>query len=219
MCSRFHELPMNARSSTRSTPVRTPTSLTTARVLVAACVASLSVVGCEREDRQLHQSAQASKPPIAISADASPPQLTEVQPGPSVAEPRTTNPDESRAYDVAQGKQWFKWYNCNGCHADGGGDKGPALMDDLWIYGAQPQNIFASIVEGRPNGMPSFGRRIPEAQVWQLVAYVRSMSGHVPSDVAPSRDDRMQTKTPENRTKAQPPKQESTASSPGEPAK
>ena len=192
------------------------------RMLAAACVASLLVLACEREDRQLHQSAEASKPPIAIGPAAATPRLTSVQAGPSagpsISEPRTTNPDESRAYDVAQGKQWFKWYNCNGCHADGGGDKGPALMDDLWIYGAQPQNIFASIVEGRPNGMPSFGRRIPEAQVWQLVAYVRSMSGLVASDVATSRDDRMQTKTPENRTKAEPPKQQST-SSPGEPGK
>ena len=37
----------------------------------------------------------------------------------------------------------------------------------------------ATIVEGRPNGMPSFGGRIPDEQVWQLVAYVRSMSGQV----------------------------------------
>jgi cytochrome c oxidase cbb3-type subunit 3 len=187
---------------------------------LTAMVVALAILlnGCEREERQLHQSANASKPPIAISAAGSPPQLTHVQAGPSVTEPRTTNSDESRAYDVAQGKQWFTWYNCNGCHANGGGDKGPALMDDLWIYGAEPQNIFASIVEGRPNGMPSFGRRIPESQVWQLVAYVRSMSGLVPSDVATSRDDRMQVKLPENRVKAEPPRQQSTSST-GEPAK
>src|SRR3954454_14667854 len=204
MCSRSPELAMNMRSLHSSM-----SSSTSMRVLAAACAASLLVVACEREDRQLHQSAEASKPPIAIRPGTGTPQLTSVQAGPSVAEPRTTNPDESRAYDVAQGKQWFKWYNCNGCHANGGGDKGPALMDDLWIYGAQPQNIFASIVEGRPNGMPSFGRCIPEAQVWQLVAYVRSMSGLVPTDVATSRDDRMQTKLPENRVKAEPPKQQS----------
>jgi cytochrome c oxidase cbb3-type subunit 3 len=196
--------------ATRSARLLTLTALVTA-------LASL-LDGCEREERQLHQSADASKPPIAISAAGSPPQLTPVQAGPSVAEPRTVNPDESRAYDVAQGKQWFKWYNCSGCHANGGGDKGPALMDDLWIYGAEPQNIFASIVEGRPNGMPSFGRRIPESQVWQLVAYVRSLSGLVPSDVATSRDDRMQIKLPENRVKAEPPRQQSTPST-GEPSK
>ena len=30
---------------------------------------------------------------------------------------------------------------------------------------------------GPPNGMPAFGGRIPDEQVWQIVAYVRSMSG------------------------------------------
>jgi cytochrome c oxidase cbb3-type subunit 3 len=30
-------------------------------------------------------------------------------------------------------------------------------MDDQWVYGDAPQNLFATIVQGRPNGMPSFG--------------------------------------------------------------
>jgi cytochrome c oxidase cbb3-type subunit 3 len=64
-------------------------------------------------------------------------------------------------------------------------------MDNNWIYGSQPGNIFATIMQGRPNGMPSFRNRIPEYQVWELVAYVRSMSGLLPSDVAPARPDDM----------------------------
>ena len=59
-------------------------------------------------------------------------------------------------------------------------------MDAQWIYGNQPQNIFSTIVEGRPNGMPSFRGRIATQQVWQLVAYVRSVGaiaqGFVPGD-------------------------------------
>ena len=55
--------------------------------------------------------------------------------------------------------------------------------------------------------MPAFGSRIPEAQVWQLVAYVRSMSGFVASDVAPSRNDSMQVVSPEaTRDAGNPPK-------------
>jgi mono/diheme cytochrome c family protein len=27
-------------------------------------------------------------------------------------------------------------------------------MDDKWLYGSEPENIVASILEGRPNGMP-----------------------------------------------------------------
>ena len=46
---------------------------------------------------------------------------------------------EGNAYAVAQGKRLFRWYNCSGCHATGGGgDWGPALMDDKWIYGVAP---------------------------------------------------------------------------------
>jgi cytochrome c oxidase cbb3-type subunit 3 len=50
-------------------------------------------------------------------------------------------------------------------------------MDDEWIYGSSPQNVFWAIIEGRPQGMPAFGGKIAEDQVWRLVAYVRSLSG------------------------------------------
>jgi cytochrome c oxidase cbb3-type subunit 3 len=72
-------------------------------------------------------------------------------------------------------------------------------MDDVWIYGSEPVNIVATIVQGRPNGMPSFGGRIPESQVWQLVAYVRSLSGQVSKNTAPSRNEALMTKPSENR--------------------
>ena len=71
-------------------------------------------------------------------------------------------------------------------------------MDDKWIYGSQPDNLFATIVEGRPNGMPSFRGKLPDYQIWQLAAYVRSLSGQVPKDAAPGRNDNMQVKEPEN---------------------
>jgi cytochrome c oxidase cbb3-type subunit 3 len=107
------------------------------------------------------------------------------------------NPYEGNAYAVSQGKQLFTWFNCVGCHGHGGGGMGPPLMDDKWLYGSRPQDIFTTIVEGRPNGMPSFRDRIPEQQVWQLVAYVRSMSGQLRSDVLPGRSDELQSGEPE----------------------
>ena len=64
---------------------------------------------------------------------------------------------------------------------------GPPLMDQDWIYGSAPANIVATILEGRPNGMPSFRGKIPDNQVWQLAAYVRSMSGQLAKDVSPGR--------------------------------
>lgn len=98
---------------------------------------------------------------------------------------------ESSAYAVTEGKRLYNAFNCVGCHAQGGGAIGPPLMDSKWIYGSHPQQIYSDIVQGRPNGMPSFGGKIPDYQVWELVAYVRSMSGQLPSDVAPSRSDQM----------------------------
>jgi cytochrome c oxidase cbb3-type subunit 3 len=59
--------------------------------------------------------------------------------------------------------------------ARGGGGIGPALMDDVWIYGKEPGNVFATIVEGRPNGMPAWRGKIPEYQIWQIVTYVESL--------------------------------------------
>lgn len=59
-------------------------------------------------------------------------------------------------------------------------------------------------MEGRPNGMPSFRGRIPEGQAWELVAYVRSMSGLV-SGAAPSRSESLLGAPPEDRRKAVPP--------------
>jgi hypothetical protein len=69
-------------------------------------------------------------------------------------------------------------------------------MDKQWIHGSEPPTIFTVIVEGTPNGMPSFRGKIPDNQVWQLVAYVRSLSGLVPADAIPSRRDHMQITTP-----------------------
>jgi cytochrome c oxidase cbb3-type subunit 3 len=79
-------------------------------------------------------------------------------------------------------------------------------MDDQWIYGSEPENIFASIVEGRPNGMPSFRGKIPALQVWQLTAYVRSLGGLVPQDAASAWSDHMHVNTPEQPTQAGTPK-------------
>ena len=76
--------------------------------------------------------------------------------------PPTVSPFQDNAYGISEGKRLFESFNCVGCHSHGGGGMGPALMDDRWIYGSRPENIYATILEGRPNGMPSFGAaRLP----------------------------------------------------------
>jgi cytochrome c oxidase cbb3-type subunit 3 len=105
---------------------------------------------------------------------------------------------EKNAYAMAQGKTLFRWFNCSGCHSNGGGGMGPALMDDKWRYGNNPEDIYTTIMEGRPNGMPAFKGRINEDQAWQLVAYVRSMSGWAKKDAAPGRSDSLYPGEPES---------------------
>jgi cytochrome c oxidase cbb3-type subunit 3 len=83
---------------------------------------------------------------------------------------------------------------------------GPALMDDEWIYGSNPEQIFASIAEGRPNGMPSFKYRLSNQQIWQLTAFVRSLSALVPKGARAGRDDHMQVKPAEMQTATAKPK-------------
>lgn len=102
---------------------------------------------------------------------------SELQPGPPTPAKTFVDPLEKNEIYLAEGKRLYNHFNCSGCHAAGGGAIGPAFLDDEWIYGKGSSNIFWTIVEGRPQGMPAFGGRIPERQVWQIVAYVRSLSG------------------------------------------
>ncbi len=140
-------------------------------------------LGCKREQRVFD-------PGSAGAQVADGTALNEVHAGGSSSAPNISK-YEGSAYAVSEGKRLYSAYNCVGCHAQGGGAIGPALMDSVWIYGSQPQQIYSDIVQGRPNGMPSFSGKLPDYQVWELVAYVRSMSGQLPSDVAPSRSDQM----------------------------
>jgi cytochrome c oxidase cbb3-type subunit III len=106
---------------------------------------------------------------------------------------------EENAHAVAEGKRWYRSFNCGGCHGGGGGGgMGPALMDDEWIYGSDSAQIFATILGGRPNGMPAYGGRVPAEQAWQLAAYVRSLAGLLRIDVAPGRGDSLQIAPAEN---------------------
>jgi len=164
-----------------------------------AVALSVVSIGCEREVRPFQDLSAASN-------TSQKPTLSQLYPGAPPPQPESS-PFQHDAYAMAEGKRLFDSYNCSGCHAHGGGGMGPALMDDQWIYGSNPANIFETIVEGRPNGMPSFRNKIPDQQVWQLVAYVQSMNGQAPIDVMPGRSDHLSKGPPENARPAETPKQ------------
>jgi cytochrome c oxidase cbb3-type subunit 3 len=161
-------------------------------------VISLSLVllaACRREQRELRHSPAASERAGGVV------RLSDLQPGQPWQEITVRNLSEERAYDLSEGRRLYIAYNCNGCHSNGGGGIGPALMDSDWIYGSHPENIHSTIVEGRPNGMPSFGGKIPDYQIWEIAAYVRSLSGLAPATASNSREDHMQKKVAEQSKK------------------
>ena len=164
-----------------------------------AALLLVATVACEREARRYQDS------PSSSPADST--RITDLEPGGQSGGPGTASPYQENAYGIAEGKRLYSAYNCNGCHAQGGGGIGPALIDFKWIYGSEPQRIYSTISQGRPNGMPAFGGKLPSQQIWQLVAYVQSLGAQVPRDAAPGRNDDLNAVKPELRLERQPPKQ------------
>jgi cytochrome c oxidase cbb3-type subunit III len=184
----------------------------TARFVVAVLFAA-ALAGCYREKREFQSPPQTSPPDVVKASELLPGDRPALRPG-SKPTPDRSHLDEN-AYAVNQGKRLFRWYNCSGCHGGGGGGgMGATLSDAGWRYGHEPADIYATIVEGRPNGMPAFGGRIADEQVWQLVAYVRSLSGQLQKDVAPSRSDSLSGAPPENERDTKKPKPEAPPSAP-----
>jgi cytochrome c oxidase cbb3-type subunit 3 len=101
-----------------------------------------------------------------------------VQPGLTLQRQFTVlrNPFEGDKQRVTEGEALFVSYNCADCHGAGGsGAMGPSLADGRWHFGGTAGEVFQSIYEGRPEGMPAWGGRIADDQIWRLVAYVQSL--------------------------------------------
>lgn len=102
--------------------------------------------------------------------------VTELHAGPAMA-PRGLMDYREDSVAVWEGMRLYNWYNCNGCHLNGGGGIGPPLGDDRWIYGREPLQIYSAIMEGLPDGMPAYGGRLSHGEALRIVAYVRSLTG------------------------------------------
>ncbi len=114
-------------------------------------------------------------------------------PAPAAADAKTKMPvppmTPATPQAVAAGKTLFAKMNCAGCHTyTGKGFMGPDLTDSYWRYGGAPEEIYRSIYEGRPQGMPAWGKALPSDEIWQLVHYIGSLPTHPggdPSTVGP----------------------------------
>ena len=149
-------------------------------VLVVACRAGGVASGCGRS-ADASQTA-ATQQPLANPAAVLVRHPEHIQPGLTLQSrfASLTNPYDGNPQRIAEGAKLFVAYNCADCHgADGSGAMGPSLQDGRWHFGGSSAEVFESIYEGRPDGMPAWGGRIADDQVWRLVAYVRSLSaGH-----------------------------------------
>ncbi len=82
------------------------------------------------------------------------------------------------------GKRLFLTY-CMQCHqSDASGARGfPNLTDNDWLYGGQPENIVASITDGRNGVMPSHAH-LGDEKIAKLVQFVLSLSGRATDQAA-----------------------------------
>jgi mono/diheme cytochrome c family protein len=126
---------------------------------IAGACAAVLLCGCTAEKREIGPGQPQTAP-----ASASDPRA-----------PRY----EANAYQVSQGGRLFAWYGCQSCHGDDATGV-LDLADRRWRYGGGVDQVYASIAQGRPPGMPGYGRA-PSEQIWQLTAYVRQLEALPPS--------------------------------------
>src|SRR5438046_7595298 len=89
-------------------------------------------------------------------------------------EAEVNNPHTTPA-DVAAGAKIFRSH-CAECHGlKGEGGRGPNLKTGVFFHGATDADIFLNITDGI-SGTAMPGVFFSRDQVWQMVAYVRSLS-------------------------------------------
>lgn len=88
------------------------------------------------------------------------------------------------AASLAKGKATFQ-QNCAACHrADAGGQIGPNLTDDHWIFGGDVKNLFHTITNGGRDGkgMVAWKGTLKPTEIQQVASYVLSLQGSNPKD-------------------------------------
>jgi cytochrome c oxidase cbb3-type subunit III len=158
---------------------------------------ALSMLGCQREERDLRLD-----PAVSAALD----QIALMPDGISGAPPEVyfalDKPYEGNAYNLSEGKRLYGWFGCKTCHADGQGGVGPGFLDGWWLYGPDMVSIVSSIRDGRPHGMPSFRDKMTTEQIWQVAGYIQTIGAYSAKTAAPGRDDAKQTRPAENRAPA-----------------
>ncbi|MBL8222595.1 MAG: c-type cytochrome [Bryobacterales bacterium] len=114
-------------------------------------------------------------------------------------QPRSDAPDNPVARDpnaIENGKKTYVG-SCAGCHgATGEGGRGPSLRDGRVIRRSSDAQMFRTIQKGiAGTDMP--GTNLPEARIWELVAFVRGLGAPaalVPHPGDPTRGEQVYAK-------------------------
>jgi len=76
--------------------------------------------------------------------------------------------------EIAEGKEIYS-ASCAACHlADASGGIGPNLSGTL-KYGSTPADIYESIANGRPNGMPPFLPQLGKEKIYKVAAFLETL--------------------------------------------
>ncbi len=85
---------------------------------------------------------------------------------------------------IAAGKETYA-INCASCHGPNlQGGIGLNLVDNEWVHGSEPTQIFAMIKNGyAPKGMPAWGPVLGDKKIAEITAFI--LSHHTPPPQAP----------------------------------
>jgi cytochrome c oxidase cbb3-type subunit 3 len=143
---------------------------------VGAIAAAAALAACEPSGERTAAALISDLPPDAVLASLPLAELAGAAKDPTGS--AVGNPFEGDKQAISEGHRLFIAMNCAGCHGyDAAGNMGPDLTDKAWRYGGTPAAIYKSIFEGRPQGMPSWGRALPAQDIWKLVAFIQSYGG------------------------------------------
>jgi cytochrome c oxidase cbb3-type subunit 3 len=82
--------------------------------------------------------------------------------------------------DLGEGEKLFASYcaACHGEHAKGNKEVGaPDLTDAIWLYGSSPEQVMATVTNGRKGVMPAWEGRLDPVTVKSLAVYIHSLGG------------------------------------------
>lgn len=152
-----------------------------AAVVVVACI----ITACSGTPEKVREGASG---PVGLPSDSllSSVALGDIAGGhPNTLTTLIHNPYEGSLAAAEAGHELFIKMNCVGCHGYAAkGGMGPDLTDAYWRYGGSPAEIYNSIFQGRPKGMPAWGRMVPRANIWKIVTYLQALGGTFPASLA-----------------------------------